>query len=179
MFFGPTQLVKVDAFSQKFAGLESEYHLYYMLVEPHVCTTVQQQIPKAAMTPICKCLRSGSPGVMRRHASTRLSTQRNLTCDDFNRLVLLSHVPRRIPYSRAGFPYQPQNPLVRVVSTGGGDRDRVVLGGACRTRPRDRSRWLVDRLARAAQGAVCLQLCVGTCVCHAVYGHSAVCALFR
>ena len=54
MVFGPNQVVKVDAFSQKFVGLESEYHLYYMLAEPRACTTVQATIPKAAMTPICK-----------------------------------------------------------------------------------------------------------------------------
>ena len=72
VFFGPSQLVKVDAFSQKFAGLESEYHLYYYLVEPRVCATVQQKIPKAAMTSVCKCLRSGSPGLMRCHAATLL-----------------------------------------------------------------------------------------------------------
>lgn len=54
MRFGPRQLIKVDAFSQKFRGLESEYHLYYMLAEPRACAMVQEQIPKSSMTPICK-----------------------------------------------------------------------------------------------------------------------------
>ena len=53
MGFGPRQLIKVDAFSQKFCGLESEYHLYYMLAEPRACAMVQERIPKSSMTPIC------------------------------------------------------------------------------------------------------------------------------
>ena len=50
--FGPSQLVVVDAASQKFAGLASEYHLYYVLMKPPACVAVQSAVPKGKMTPV-------------------------------------------------------------------------------------------------------------------------------
>lgn len=62
--FGPSQLVKVDAASQKFAGLASEYHLYYTLMKPAACVAVQSEVRKGAMTPVEELESSTNPKVL-------------------------------------------------------------------------------------------------------------------